>query len=78
MKLVIENLSKVYEDGTDLDARAKMLLAASMGATAFQKGLGMIHAIAHPLSSVNGLHRNLKNALVTPACISFLEKFAFE
>jgi 4-hydroxybutyrate dehydrogenase len=73
MKLVIENLSTVYKDGNNLEARSKMLLAASMGATAFQKGLGMIHAIAHPLSSVNGLHHGLANALVTPACVSFLE-----
>lgn len=73
MKLVIENLGIVYKNGNDIEARSKMLLAASMGATAFQKGLGMIHAIAHPLSSVNGLHHGLANALVTPACVSFLE-----
>lgn len=73
MKLVIENLEKVYLNGDDLNSRAKMLLAASMGATAFQKGLGMIHSIAHPLSSVAGLHHGLANALVTPMSIAFLE-----
>lgn len=73
MKLVIDNLEKVYKNGNDLDARSKMLLAASMGATAFQKGLGMIHSIAHPLSSVAGLHHGLANALVAPTCLKFIE-----
>ena len=73
MKLVLENLETVYEDGKNVEARAKMLLAASMGATAFQKGLGMIHSIAHPLSSVGGLHHGFANALVTPVCIEFIE-----
>jgi len=73
MGLIIENLEKVYENGADLEGRAKMLLAASMGATAFQKGLGMIHSIAHPLSSVSGLHHGLANALVAPMSVAFLE-----
>lgn len=73
MKLVIENLETAFRNGADLNARSKMLLAASMGATAFQKGLGMIHSIAHPLSSVAGLHHGLANALVAPDCIEFLE-----
>ena len=74
MTLVKNNLKAVCEDGNNLDARSKMLLAASMGATAFQKGLGMIHSIAHPLSSVGGLHHGFANALVTPFCIEFLEQ----
>jgi len=73
MKLVLDNLATVYSDGNNLEARGKMLLAASMGATAFQKGLGMIHSIAHPLSSECGLHHGLANALVTPACVTHLE-----
>lgn len=73
MKLIIENLETACLDGKSIEARSKMLLAASMGATAFQKGLGMIHSIAHPLSSVAGLHHGLANALVTPDCVSFLE-----
>ena len=48
MRLVIENLGKVYLDGKDIDARANMMSAALMGATAFQKGLGAIHALSHP------------------------------
>ena len=74
MKLVIKNLEKACLNGKDLEARSQMLLAASMGATAFQKGLGMIHSIAHPLSSVAGLHHGLANALVAPASVNFLEQ----
>ena len=74
MKLVLENLMTCYKDGKHTEARAKMLMAASMGATAFQKGLGMIHAIAHPLSSECGLHHGLANALMLPYCVEFLEK----
>lgn len=73
MKLVIKNLGQACANGKDLEARSQMLLAASMGATAFQKGLGMIHSIAHPLSSVAGLHHGLANALVAPECVAFLE-----
>lgn len=73
MKLVLDNLEKVCVNGHDLEARSHMLLAASMGATAFQKGLGMIHSIAHPLSSECGLHHGLANALALPACVNFLE-----
>lgn len=74
MKLVLENLEVAYNDGKNLEARSRMLLAASMGATAFQKGLGMIHSIAHPLSSECGLHHGLANALVLPYCVDFIEK----
>ncbi len=48
-------------------------MASSMGATAFQKGLGMIHSMAHPLSSECGLHHGLANALCLPICVEFLE-----
>lgn len=73
MKLVLDNLEKVCENGHDLEARSHMLLAASMGATAFQKGLGMIHSIAHPLSSECGLHHGLANALALVESVRFLE-----
>jgi len=76
MKLVIENLEEVVKNGSNLESRAKMLLAASMGATAFQKGLGMIHSIAHPLSSEFGLHHGLANALMLPDSVKFLEDSA--
>ncbi len=74
LELVLDNLPKAYKNGNDLDARGKMLMAATMGATAFQKGLGMIHSMAHPLSSECGLHHGLANALALPACVEILEK----
>jgi alcohol dehydrogenase class IV len=51
-----------------------MQIAATMGAVAFQKGLGMIHSMAHPLSSRHGLHHGLANALVAPESVLFLEQ----
>ncbi len=73
IRLIVENLDKVVADGNDLEARGNMLLAATMGATAFQKGLGMIHSLAHPLSSECGIHHGLANALVGPDCIEYIE-----
>ncbi len=64
MKMIVANLSKVLDEPGNLDARGKMLLAASMGATAFQKGLGMIHSMAHPLSAEFNIHHGLANALL--------------
>ena len=74
LSLVLQYLERAVEEGKNLEVRGKMLMASLMGATAFQKGLGMIHSLAHPLSSVCGLHHGLANALVLPACISFLEE----
>lgn len=74
MRLILKNLPIVVKDGKNLEARGEMLLAASMGATAFQKGLGMIHSLAHPLSSECDMHHGLANALMLPACVRFLEK----
>jgi 4-hydroxybutyrate dehydrogenase len=74
IRLVLKNLPLVIKDGSDLNARGEMLLAASMGATAFQKGLGMIHSLAHPLSSECNLHHGMANALMLPKCVEFLEK----
>lgn len=74
MKLVIKYLPVVCKNGSDLEARSKMLIAASMGATAFQKGLGMIHSLAHPLSSHFNLHHGQAIALLTPSALAFLEK----
>ena len=74
MELILDNLPLVYKNGNDLEARGRMLMASSMGATAFQKGLGMMHSMAHPLSSECGLHHGLANALVLPTCLEFIEK----
>ncbi|MCJ8332578.1 MAG: iron-containing alcohol dehydrogenase, partial [Lentisphaeria bacterium] len=73
MKLILENLRVAVLTGTDLPAREKMQVAAAMGATAFQKGLGMIHSLAHPLSTQFNTHHGLANALLLPASLRFLE-----
>ncbi|MCB0420868.1 MAG: iron-containing alcohol dehydrogenase [Bdellovibrionales bacterium] len=73
LSLIMQNLSQSVKEGTDLNSRKRMLIASTMGATAFQKGLGMIHSMAHPLSSECGLHHGLANALALPACVELLE-----
>ncbi len=69
--LIIEALPRAYRNGQDLDARGKMLVAAAMGAVAFQKDLGVVHSLAHPLSTLCGLHHGLANALCLVAGMKF-------
>lgn len=69
MRLVIENLPRAYEDGTDIEARAHMMSAAAMGATAFQKGLGAIHAMSHPIGAHFNTHHGTTNAVCMPAVL---------
>lgn len=71
MRLVKENLPKVYADGADLEARGHMMSAAAMGATAFQKGLGAIHAISHPIGALYNTHHGTTNAVVMPNVVRF-------
>lgn len=66
MKLVKENLPKAYANGADIEARANMMSAAAMGATAFQKGLGAVHAVSHPVGAVYNTHHGMTNAVVIP------------
>jgi len=66
MRLVKEYLPRAFADGTDIEARAQMLAAAGMGAVAFQKGLGGIHALSHPIGAVYDTHHGLTNAMFTP------------
>ena len=66
MYLVKEYLLRAYKNGKDIEARANMLAAASMGATAFQKGLGGVHALAHSLGAVYDKHHGLLNAILLP------------
>jgi 4-hydroxybutyrate dehydrogenase len=73
MEMVLDWLPIAVKQGDNLVARERMLLAATMGATAFQKGLGMIHSLAHPLSSRFNIHHGLANALLLPAGVAFLE-----
>jgi hypothetical protein len=70
-RLVHDWLPRAYANGTDLAARAHMLVAASMGATAFQKGLGVVHAISHPVGAIYGVHHGLANAIVLPYGLRF-------
>ncbi len=71
LRLVKENLPRAYAVPDDLDARAHMMSAAMMGATAFQKGLGAIHAISHPIGARHGTHHGTTNAVVMQAVLRF-------
>ncbi len=66
MRLIQQYLPRAYDDGADMEARSRMLAAASMGAAAFQKGLGGVHAIAHPVGSFFNTHHGLTNAVILP------------
>lgn len=66
IRLVFENLPKAYADGSDIEARANLMAAASMGATAFQKGLGAIHSLSHPIGALYDTHHGMTNAVFMP------------
>jgi alcohol dehydrogenase class IV len=66
MRLIQTYLPRAFDDGQDIEARSRMLAAASMGATAFQKGLGGVHAIAHPVGAHFNTHHGLTNAVLLP------------
>ncbi|MFV0359584.1 iron-containing alcohol dehydrogenase [Tropicimonas sp.] len=71
MRLVREYLPRAHADGGDIEARAHMMSAAAMGATAFQKGLGAIHALSHPVGARHHTHHGTTNALFMPAVLQF-------
>ncbi len=71
VRLVLENLPRAYADGTDIEARAHMMSAAAMGATAFQKGLGAIHSLSHPIGALYDTHHGMTNALFMPYVLDF-------
>ncbi len=71
MRLVKDWLPKAVTDGADIEARAHMLAAASMGATAFQKGLGAIHSLSHPVGALYDTHHGLTNAVVMPYVLAY-------
>jgi alcohol dehydrogenase class IV len=71
MRIIHRFLSRACADGQDIEARAQMLAAALMGATAFQKGLGAVHAIAHPVGSWFNTHHGLTNAVILPYVMTF-------
>jgi alcohol dehydrogenase class IV len=68
---VIQYLPRAYRDGQDIEARGNMLVAAAMGGIAFQKDLGVVHSLAHPLSTICGMHHGLANALCLIAGMKF-------
>ena len=71
MRLVKEYLPRAYQNGGDLEARAHMMSAAAMGATAFQKGLGAIHALSHPVGALYDTHHGMTNAVFIPYVLVF-------
>jgi alcohol dehydrogenase class IV len=73
VRLCLVHLNAAVANGADLAARAQMQMAASMGAVAFQKDLGMVHSLAHPLSARHGTHHGLANALMLPDSMVFIE-----
>src|SRR5205814_3138585 len=70
MRLVSESLEKATNN-PDIDSRSKMLMGSMMGAIAFQKGLGVVHSLAHPLSSLLDTHHGLANAVNIPYGMRF-------
>jgi len=71
MRLVFENLPKAVANGQDLEARAHMMSAAAMGAAAFQKGLGAIHALSHPVGALYNTHHGTTNGVFMPYVLVF-------
>ncbi|MEM8877420.1 MAG: iron-containing alcohol dehydrogenase [Pseudomonadota bacterium] len=71
MRLVKDHLPTTYVDGGNIDARSHMMSAAAMGATAFQKGLGAIHALSHPIGAIHHTHHGTTNAVCMPAVLKF-------
>jgi len=70
-RLAVRNLAAAVRDGKNLVARTEMMMAAMMGAVAFQKGLGAVHSLAHPLSSIANLHHGTANGILLPPVLEF-------
>ena len=66
MKIIKDNLFAAYKDGSNIRARANMLASSSMGSIAFQKGLGAIHSLSHPIGAIYNTHHGLTNAVFMP------------
>ena len=71
MRLIKSWLPKATHDGQNIEARSMMMVAATMGATAFQKGLGVIHSLAHPLGAIYDAHHGLLNGILMPYAVAF-------
>ena len=70
LRLVRDNLPRAFADGGDIPARANMMTAAMMGALAFQKGLGAVHSLSHPLGFLFKIHHGLLNAILLPFVVA--------
>ena len=75
IRLTKKSLMTAVRDGKNLEARSDMLAAASMGSTAFQKGLGAIHSLSHPVNAQFNLHHGLSNAIFMPYVLTYNKKF---
>ena len=71
MRLINDWLFEAFNNGSNIEARQNMLTAASMGSTAFQKGLGAIHSLSHPVNALNNIHHGLSNAIFMPYVLTF-------
>ena len=71
LRLIKKSLHNVYKNGEDLEARMDLLAAACMGSTAFQKGLGAIHSLSHPVNAVFNIHHGLSNAIFMPYVLTY-------
>lgn len=71
VRLVKDYLPRAVRAGDDIEARGQMMSAAAMGATAFQKGLGAVHSVSHPIGAIYGVHHGLTNGVVMPYVLAF-------
>ena len=71
MKLIKKSLVVAFKDGKNIEARQNLLAASSMGSTAFQRGLGAIHSLSHPVNAQFNIHHGLSNAIFMPYVLSF-------
>ena len=75
INLIKTSLMTAFNDGKNIEARQNLLAASSMGSTAFQKGLGAIHSLSHPINSKFNMHHGLSNAIFMPYVLTFNKKF---
>ena len=75
ISLIKESLEQAFHDGNNILARTNMLAAAMMGATAFQRGLGAIHAISHPIGAIFNTHHGMTNGILMPFVLDWNRKY---
>ena len=75
INLIKTSLMTAFNDGKNIEARQNLLAASSMGSTAFQKGLGAIHSLSHPINAKFNMHHGLSNAIFMPYVLTFNKKF---